>query len=228
MSAVLSVDEMYSIEKNILNKNQNGNFPPDVFNRFNNQAQYDYMSSLLGDIRKYSLGRPIPPSAWGMTARIRESLTPFIYAPVTIPVNATTGNALLPSDYEMWDAAYWGSNMDRVKFIQQGRLYSHLNSRINPIARNPVFMSIYNNLTVYPKNIGTINLSYIRTPAEIVWAYKLDINGRAVYDPINSVDPEWQRMDCMQIMARALRMMGVNLSAAQVSQYAESIKTTGQ
>jgi hypothetical protein len=228
MSAVLSVDEMYSIEKDILNKNQNGNFPPDRFNRLNNQGQFDYMEFLLGDLRKYSLGRPIPPTAWGMTARIRESLTPFILPPTTIAVNSTTGEATLPGDYEMWDAMNWGANMDRVKFIQQGRLYSHLNSKINPIERNPVFLSVKDNLTVYPKSIGSVSLSYIRTPATINWGFTLDLNGRPVYDSATSTNPEWQRVDCMEIMARALRMMGVNLSAAQVSQFANEIKNVSQ
>lgn len=228
MAAVLSVDTMYSIEKDILNKNQNGPFTPDRFNRLNNQAQFDYMNSLLGDIRKYSLGRPIPPAAWGMTARIRESLTPFILAPTTLAVNGTTGVVTLPADYEMWDATYWGSTMKPVKFIQQGRLASHLNSTINPIDRNPVFLSIKDELTIYPNNIGSIKLSYIRTPAEIVWAYTSDSNGRPIYDSASSTDPEWQIFDIMQIMARALRMMGVNLSAAQVSQFAEGIKQAGQ
>jgi hypothetical protein len=228
MSATLSVDDMYSIEKDVLNKNQNGYFAPDVFNRLNNQAQFDYMNFLLGDFRKYQLGRPIPPTAWGMTARIRESLTPFILEPTTLAVNNTTGKVVLPSDYEMWDAMWWGSNMARVKFIQQGRLYSHLNTSINQIATNPVFLSIKDNLTVYPFNIGSVKLSYIRTPGEIKWAYTLDSNGRPIYDSANSSDPEWQRFDCIQIMVRALRIMGVNLSANQVSQYAEVIKNNGQ
>ena len=228
MSAVLSVDDMYSIEKDVLNKNQNGYFSPARFNRLNNQAQFDYMDYLLGEFTKYQPGRPIPPVAWGMTARVRESLTPFILAPTTLSVNATTGAVVLPDDYEMWDAAYWGDTMNRVKFIQQGRLYSHLNSSINPITTNPVFMSVKDELIVYPNSIGSIKLSYIRTPAQINWAYTLDSNGRPVYDAANSTDPEWQRFDCIQVMVRALRIMGVNLSAAQVSQYAEQIKNVSQ
>lgn len=227
MSAVLSVDTMYSIEKDILNKNQNGPFTPDMFNRLNNQAQFDYMDYLLGRMQGYQPGRPIPSVAWGMTARVRESLTPFILAPSTLAVNGTTGAVTLPSNYEMWDAMYWGANMARVKFIQQGRLYSHLNSTINPIARNPVFLSIKDQLTVYPNNIGNIQLSYVRTPAQIVWAYTLDANQRPVFNSAASTNPEWQRFDIMQIISRALHMMGVSLSAAQVSQYANEVKTVG-
>lgn len=228
MPAVLSVNEMYLIEKFILNKNQNGNLTPDMFNIINNQAQYDYLEFLLGDFRKYMNGRPIPPVAWGMTARIRESLTPFIQPPTTLTVNSSTGLVDNPPDYEMWDAMYWGIYKKRVKFIQQGRLDSHINSTINPVSRNPVFLSVYQGFQVYPVNIGTTQLSYIRSPREIRWGSTPDIYGRKVYNSATSQNPEWQRMDLMEVMARALRMVGVNLQAAQVSQYADQIKATGQ
>lgn len=228
MPATLTVNEMYLIEQDILYKNQNGYLDPEQFDRINNQAQFDYLNSVLGDVRKYVIGRPIPAAAWGMTARVRESLTPFVTLPVTIAVNAGTGVALNPPDYEMWDAMYWGTTQQRVKFIQQGRLASHVNSTINPIENNPVFLSIDTGFIVYPHNIGNIQLSYIRTPGTIHWGYIEDPDGVPVYDPLTSTDPEWQRFDCMQIIVRAMDIMGVGLQVAQVTQYANQIKNVGQ
>lgn len=228
MAAEITADEMYKIERLIINNNQNGNLTPEKFNLINNQAQFDYMEFLLGDFRRYAMGRPIPPVAWGMTARIRQSLTPFIQPPTTLNVDPVTGLTPNPTDYEMWDAMYWGIYRKRVKFIQQERLDSHINSTISPVSRNPVFLSIYEGFQVYPVDIGSTYLSYIRTPRPIVWGYTLDGNGRPVYDPVTSSDPQWYRTDIIQIMVRALRMMGVNLQAAQVSQYADQIKNIGQ
>lgn len=228
MAAEITVDEMYKIERLIINNNQNGNLTPEKFNLTNGQAQFDYMEYLLGDFRRYTMGRPIPPVAWGMTARIRQSLTPFIQPPTTLTVDPITGQTLNPPDYEMWDAMYWSIYRKRVKFIQQERLDSHINSTINPVSRNPVFLSIYNGFQIYPFDIGSTFLSYIRTPRPIVWGYTLDVNGRPVYNPATSSDPQWNRTDIIQIMVRALRMMGVNLQAAQVSQYADQIKNIGQ
>lgn len=227
MPASLSADEMYKIEQLILNKNQNGYFPPEQFDIVNNQAQYDYLNTLLGDFRKYQVGRPIPPVAWGQTAKIRQSLTPFVQPPTTLTVNGTTGLAAYPPDYEMWDAMYWGIYKQPVKFIQQGRLASHLNSSINPISRNPAFLSIYTGFQIYPTNIGTTDLSYIRTPRNIHWGSDPDIYGRKIYNAATSSDPEWDRVDCIQIIVRAMRMMGVNLQAPEVNQYAEQIKNVG-
>lgn len=228
MPAEMTVDELYKIEQLIINNNQNGNLTPDRFNLINEQAQYDYMEFLLGDFRKYTPGRPIPPVAWGMTGRIRQSLTPFIQPPTTLNVDPITGLTSYPPEYQMWDAMYWGIYKERVKFIQQGRLASHLNSRINPVSRNPVFLSVYRGFQIYPTNIGTTQISYIRTPRPIRWSYTLDVNGRPVYNAATSSNPEWNREDMLQIIVRAMRMMGVNLQAAQVSQYAEQVKNNGQ
>lgn len=228
MPAEISVDEMFRIEKLIINSNQNGNLTPDKFNLINEQAQYDLLEYLLGDLRRYQHGRPIPPVAWGMTARVRESLTPFIQPPTTLTVDGSTGIALWPPNYEMWDAMYWGIYKQRVKFIQQGRLDSHVNSAISPVSRNPVFLSVYRGFQVYPIDIGTTQLSYIRTPRAIRWGYTNDIYNRQVYNPLTSSQPQWNREDILQIIVRAMRMMGVNLQAVQVSQYADQIKNQGQ
>jgi len=228
MPETITVDEMYQIERLVINNNQNGNLTKDKFNLINEQAQYDYMEFLLGDLRRYQFGRPIPPAAWGMTARIRQSLTPFIQPPTSVTVDPATGIAPFPPGYQMWDAMYWSIYRKRVKFIQQERLDSHLNSTINPISRNPVFLSIYTGFEVYPNDIGAIRLSYIRNPRPIIWGSTPDIYGRQVYNPALSSQPEWFREDVIQIMARALRMMGVSLQAAQVSQYADQIKNVGQ
>ncbi len=228
MPAVMTVDEVYQITLFVLNKNQQGNLRPSDFNRIINQAQFSYFNYLLGEFQRYQPGRPISTVEWGQNAHIRERLTPFVQPPTTLAIDPVTGNTPYPSEYEMWDAMYWGIYKKPVKFIQQDRLASHLNSYIRPIATNPVFLSIYTGFTLYPNAIGTTQLSYIRTPATINWNNTTDIYGRPIYTPVGSVDPQWRREDMLQIIVRALAMVGVNLQAPAVAQYAEQIKQGGQ
>jgi hypothetical protein len=61
-----------------------------------------------------------------------------------------------------------------------------------------------------------------------VWGFTLDANGREVYNQATSVDPIWYDADMMQVIARALKMIGVNLQASQVMQYADDILKNGQ
>lgn len=228
MPEVMTVDDVYSLMNFVLNKNQQGNLPPNRFNLIINQAQWGYFNYLLGTYQKYQPGRPIAPVEFGDNAHVRESLTPFIQQPSTLTIDPATGRTPYPTDYEMWDAMYWGIYKKPVKFIQQDRLASHLNSYIRPIAQNPVFLSIYRGFQLYPINIGSTELSYIRTPQTINWNYTTDIYGRAIYTSAGSQSPQWRRKDMMDIISRALSMVGVNLQAPMVAQYAEQIKQTGQ
>lgn len=228
MPAVMTVDECYRLMQYTLNKNQQGYLSPQQFNMVVNQAQFSYFNYLMGEFQRYQPGRPISNVEWGQNAHIRERLTPFVQPPTTLSVDPSTGNAPYPPDYEMWDAMYYGIYKKPVKFIQQDRLASHLNSYIRPIAQNPAFLSIYTGFTVYPNNIGTTQLSYIRTPRAINWNSTTDIYGRPIYTATGSADPEWRREDMLQIIVRALAIVGVNLQAPMVSQYAEQIKQGGQ
>lgn len=228
MPAVMTVDECYRLMQYTLNKNQQGYLSPQQFNMVINQAQFSYFNYLMGEFQRYQPGRPMAPVEWGQNAHIRERLTPFVQPPSTLTIDATTGNMPYPDNYEMWDAMYWGANKKPVKFIQQDRLASHLNSYIRPIATNPVFLSIYTGFEVHPTTVGTTQLSYIRTPTSINWNNTTDIYGRPIYTPAGSTDPQWRREDMLQIIVRALQFVGVNLQAPMVSQYAEQIKQGGQ
>lgn len=227
MPVEMTVDEVYQLTNYALNKNQQGNLPPEKFNLIINQASFSYFNYLLGEYQKYQPGRPIATVEFGQNAHIRESLTPFIQQPTQLTIDGQ-GRAAYPTDYEMWDAMYWGIYKKPVKFVQQDRLSSHLNSYIRPIVQNPVFLSIYTGFQLYPTNIGQTELSYLRRPKNIQWNYTNDIYGRPVYSAATSQNPDWRRKDILQVIVRALALVGVNLQAPVVSQYAETIKQTGQ
>lgn len=228
MPSAMTVNDVYSLVNYILNKNQSGNLSPNDFNRIINQASFSYLDYLLGEYQRYQPGRPISNVEFGQNAHIRESLTPFIQQPSTVTIDPLTGRTVYPTDYEMWDAMYYGIYKERVKFIQQDRLSWHLNDPITPVASNPVFLSIYRGWQFYPISLGTADVSYIRTPQTISWNYTNDIYGRPIYNPATSQNPNWRRKDMLEVISRALSMIGVNLQAPQVMQYAEQIKNTGQ
>lgn len=50
---------------------------------------------------------------------------------------------------------------------------------------------------------------------------------RAVYNPSTSQDLLWKEKDQMEVIARVLDKVGVNLIASQISQYANEVKTVG-
>lgn len=53
-------------------------------------------------------------------------------------------------------------------------------------------------------------------------------SGATLGNPIVSVDPIWHVTSILEIVTRALSMVGVNLQAGAISQYAQEIKANGQ
>ena len=217
---------MYKLMQYIVGKAQNGYLAPDEFNLVINQAQLSYANYLIGQSQQYQYGRSQSRVSFGNNENVRQSLTPVIYGFV-LSIN-NQGFAPYPGDYQKMDSLidiYGGP----IRFISQDRRYSYLASTIDPIATNPGYELVYNGFQFYPPTLGTANLSYVKTPPNIVWAYTADpLTGEPVYNPAQSDDPVWFDVDCLEIIVRALKMVGVNLQAADVYRFADEIKNTGQ
>lgn len=221
----MDVNQVYDLIKFIANKNQQGYITPSQFNLIINQAQNSYTSFLLGSFQQYTPGRPIARVELGNNSIVRQRLAPIIKA-TTLTIDGT-GFSPYPTDYVQVDAIRTDS-LQRVRFVQQDSLYSYYNSVIDPVATNPIYLLEDTGLRFYPITLGSTKLSYVSDPVDIVWAYTLDANGRPVYDPTNSVDPVWHVTSILEIVTRALSMIGVNLQAGAISQYAQEIKANGQ
>ncbi len=215
---------LYAAAKN----KQQGYVSPEDFNTvLMPAAQKGYLDYLLGEYQKYQVQRPIAVVEIGMNARIRQSLAPLIYGVILSP-NAGTGIAPFPSDYEYPDAMWGVYGYYNIKFIQQDRLDSYLHSSIDPVVQNPVYLIQHEGFHFFPQDIGMTRMSYVRTPPSIVWGYTLDSNNRPVYNPLTSQDPVWGDTDMMEIIVRALALVGVNLQVGAVMQYANEVKNGGQ
>ena len=222
----MTVDFMYRICQYCVNKAQNGYLTPEEFNLTIHQAQLSYASSLIGHQQQYQYGRSQSRISFGQNENVRQSLTPVIYS-VRIPVD-TFGFSPYPTDYQKMDAIIdiYGHP---VRFISQDRSYSYLSSTIDPIATNPGYELVYNGFRFYPRSIGNVDLSYVRKPPSIVWGYTQNpLTGEPIYNPLTSSDPVWFDVDCFDIIVRALKMIGVNLQAADVYRFADEVKNAGQ
>ena len=221
----MTVDFMYQLEQFISNKNQAGYLGPSQFNLINTQGQYSYVAYLMGDFQTYTPGRPISKVEWGDNSVVRQRLSPTIYNyNLNIDVNSFSP---YPGDYIGTDAMWSIYGYNRVSYCPQERWYSTYNSVIDPIATNPIYKLEHGGFTFAP-NIGMANLNYIRTPPNIIWGNTPDVNGRPIYNPATSQDPIWDNVAIFEVISRALAMLGINLQAAQISQFAEEIKTQGQ
>jgi len=227
----MDVNQMYEVWIRVLGKNkQQGYASPDDFYVYINQAQRSYEDYLLGEYQRYQIQRPIAVVEFGQNERIRDSIAPLIYNTI-LPINSTTGIASYPSDYEYVDAMWGVYGNYNIRFIQQDRYASYKYSEIDPVIENPVYLIRQEGFQFFPERPYGENqakMSYVRNAPSIVWGYNLDSNGVPVWNAATSQNPVWSETDCLQIIVRALALIGVQLQFGVVLQYAQEIKNTGQ
>ena len=221
----MNVNDMYRICQFAINKQQNGYLTPSEFNLVINQAQVSYQDYLLGEFQQYQYGRAQARINYSENENIRQRLSPLI-TQATLTINGTSGEAPYPADYVQADAITT-TTLKRVRYVQQDALYSYYNSEIDPIETNPIYLLEPTGFQFYPITLGIAILTYVKDAPQIVWAYNL-VSGRPVYDSGASVQPVWDNVDLLEIIARGLKLIGLNLQDGQVQQYANQVTQQGQ
>lgn len=223
----MNVNDIYELCKFIVDKNQNGYLKPVDFNRVINVGMRSWIAWILGDFQQYTPGRPIARVELGNNEIVRQRLTPCIYGYI-LNVHPIYGTSPYPGDYIQTDTMYSIYGVKRIRYADNDKLDAYYNSVIDPIATNPIYLIEDINFQFYPISVWKAKLRYVRDPSDIHWGFTENINGKAVYDPATSVDPIFDNMVIMEIIVRALRLVGINLQVAAVIQYADEIKTQGQ
>jgi hypothetical protein len=227
----MDADTPFRIINYVVNQFQGGNITGQEYMDMINQAQRDFLNFLLGQFVSYQYGKPLSRVQFGMNEIVRQRVTPFIAPPSTLTIDVN-GVAAYPNGLQQVDAMYT-SAMQRIRYVPQHKLYSYLNSQIDPIATNPIFLiqstgfQFYPNTTTNGVALGTALISYVDTPPNVVWNSSPDPQGRPQYTPTGSQGPQFYDVDVMELISRSLAMVGINLQAAEVSGYAEKVKREG-
>lgn len=223
----MTVDDVYQIVLYACKKNkQQGYVSPTDFQIIINQGQRSYAASLLGSFPQYTPGRPIARVELGQNSVIRERLTPIIYG-YNLPVDAS-GFSPYPANYLQTDSMWSIYGYQRIRYADQHKLASIYNSVIDNIATNPIYLLEDRGFRFYPQSTATARLNYVKECPDMIWGYTLDSNGIEVYNAATSTQPVWDSVALYDIIVRALLLVGVNLNAQVLMQYANEIKSSGQ
>jgi hypothetical protein len=111
-----------------------------------------------------------------------------------------------------------------VKLVNEDELSNRLNSQIDPVVASAPVGEVLQlrKIQLYPKvNSYTGSVSYMRKPLKPVYGYTVTGGRTIVYDPATSTQLEWRESDVNMVLLKALSSIGINLSDAEVSQFAE-------
>jgi len=212
------IDEVYQLVNFIADKNGRGYVSPAQFNLLAKQCQLEFISSRLGNIRQLNQ-KGVPPFGYKSNRRIDTDLRPFVYGPVTIPINQQ-GNFVYPYNF-MWPDAFHKIDFSEMNEISSDEYPSvKKNTIITPTEDYPIIIFKNPYGFIDPYTIGSFKLSYVQYPPDPVWGYDV-VNDTPVYNGSKTVDFLLGNISMMDITALIIEKIGIFLNKDQLLQYSQ-------
>jgi hypothetical protein len=217
-----------------LNKDQTGYVTHSEIDQVLDKAQ-------LALFNQYHTNPKLPSQAqaalYGESQRIDDALSTFKSKYTFVNGTSPSGIVTLPSDYMHLLSLYttvFNSQLGRnvysgVQVLSEEELIDRLESQVIPVSlEDPIaIMNSQNRIQLFPEQGQTGGVYYLRRPVAPVFAHTQ--SGRTVtYNQAGSTQLEWRDFDVNNIISIALSYYGLNLSAAEVIQFAEVKQQQGQ
>jgi hypothetical protein len=220
----MTIKQIKNLTDNITNKYQNGYLSGQEFNDLFRAAETSYQNFLIGNLHQFRATRtPVSMVGLDMTKSVVERLSPF-----RVTITATVGDTGEVSKSSNIAAVEAINKEDgtRVKFVHPNRLSYYLNSVVWDLASNPIYVDYDTYWKFYPDTIEVV-ITAITTPPHSKWAFTT-VGDREMYDNINSVDPIWKDADCLEIVGRMCKLIGVALKDGELMQFGQGITLQGE
>ena len=227
----MTINELYKFVQYVSNKEQRGFIKPSEFDMLAKRAQLDLIKDRVG--RSSSASKD---EGYKVTSSLYDEINPLIMHVANASYSSNKWS--LPADYLYFLDASLGENGEEnhfpVEIVGHGELMSRLQSRlVGPTIENPIGIMVNNGIKVWTLNANnqvveatgtfySLNLSYIRVPANPNWSY-ITVNDIEVYEGASSTELELTESTHMEVAHRILTYVGVNLREAEMVQYSAAI-----
>lgn len=158
---------------------------------------------------------------YGLNQEIHDSLRPFrVYKPFA---SATDGSVVFPDDYQHLLASVFtvtGSTVNPVVFVEPDEFPDAITNQLRPVnLSNPIALDNSTGFNIFPQSQQTGAYQYLRRPAIPVYGYT-QVGRTITYNPLTSVQCEFEDSYMNNILARSFKPLGINLDETAISQYA--------
>lgn len=114
-----------------------------------------------------------------------------------------------------------GSTINPVRFVSSDELPDALTGQLRPVTlSSPIAVDNAGGFYLYPQSQQIGFYTYLRRPKTPVLAFT-QVNRTLTYDPYSSIQLEFTDAYSNNILARALKLMGVNMDEAGIEQFAQ-------
>lgn len=210
---MISVDALYQKVSDTLAKDQAGNFSNDEFNRILSLVQVDSMNFFLEqDGTKQSVYDALVP----FLVRYEVSLASIVPYPENYRSKRNARVGIFVSSGDTSSMKFFPANCLETD--------EDFDSLYSPIRKPSVATEVYSysldsaGIRIYPENIsGIFQMSYIRQPNGAIRAVTNDVaNEIEVYNPIGTIDLEWQPQQLNMFHDLVCFYMGIDIRESEV------------
>lgn len=237
----MNLDEIRTYVNQRLNKDYSGDaLPPVDFENYARVANLEYLKTKMGLPERFRFGKNVDGQGFELNAKISDDIR-FLIMPMGSPgvppmfVNKD-GIAPLPEDYAHMISStykYYKEGEDArpvpIERLTNQQWATRRGSILKqPTKFRPVCTFINNKIHFAPKSLQRVEFTYIRFPAEPVYAQKENTTeGIMEYDHANSIQFEWPEQCHSDLAAMILSYAAEHLQMGAHKQYAESRKEKG-
>ncbi len=229
----VNVDIVYKTVLLILNQQQRGYMTPDEFNKTATQVQLTIFESYASDLnQQYRL--PDNDTEYADRVKNIEQKLQFFQkyinnasTPGAITgVNPFTIDTTVVTDlYRLGSVMYQGVQLGQ--YSQRNEVTQlFLSPLTQPTEKFPIYLYESGQLFVFPNTIITpndINISYLATPANVVWGYTTGGLGEYIYATGTSVNFQLDVTEQTEIILRILAYAGVIIQDPSIVQVASQV-----
>jgi len=234
--------DIYQILNYLVNKNQAGNtFTPSEFELILNHSSKKLFKRRLGLPEEYQLGSTLTQQGYALTTRMLMDLSDFV---VTMDGDSSpnltfvSGSATIPQ-YLLYpvgmiyklakEGCDEGYNNVEAELVSEAEYMMRKTSDLKKISFSyPIYRFVGNTIKIMPKEITTVDFSYLKTPVEAIFATTTNgTTGEVEYDAASSTELEWNDLAKLDIISIILSSVGLNLRSNEILQIAEAHKNNG-
>jgi uncharacterized membrane protein len=215
----INVNAVYKTVLLILNQQQRGYMTPDEFNKVATQVQLNIFERYEDDLNQMYRVPQNDTEYANRVKNIEENLQFFQRTGATAYVGPHF--TLTPTDiYRLGSVMYQSAEL--TQYAQRNELLQILKSPLTqPTNSFPIYLYENNLLYVYPTTIqSSITVSYLKTPADVVWGYSVGALGQFQYAAGTSINFELNISEQTNVITRVLAYAGVIINDPTIIQVA--------
>lgn len=231
-----NINDVYLFANMLANKQYSGAISPDEFNLCAPVGQLNHLRVRMGLPEMYQVAVRQAPQELEKSQML-DDVTMIFFKKATVAGNL--GTYALPSDFLAYRPSfYWQIYIDAqgnaqkkrqpLDFLTSGEADIRDNNYVTPPSLDyPVISYENGTITVRPETIDQIDLRYVRYPAKPFRNFTPNTDDQDVYNPVGSVDFEFQKSEWEMITQRIVKYWATKFREEGLYQLADKAANSG-